>query len=144
MSANGDDIDAINDMMHRTKPQTPAAAIAFNDWVQWYEATKPGVFSFWSDADVDHARNLRNAFSRANAVTTAEKKQVDEVIKTGVSREQAAGEPDRRNAAGDIAEQPPGVVHQWWFWPAVAAGVAVTVVTVAPPLVKLYVGNKAG
>lgn len=143
MSDNSDNIDAINDFFHRTSPVTPAAAIAFNDWVKWYEATKPGLLSYWSDADVDHARNLRNAFNRANAVTTAEKKQVDEVIKTGQTIEQSAGEPDRRNAAGDIVEQPPGLAHQWWFWPAIALGTGVVVATVAPSIVKLYIGAKS-
>ncbi len=104
MSQNSDNIEAINEFMHRTTPATPAAAIAFNDWVQWYEETKPSFLGFWSDADFDHARNLRNAFNRANAVTAAEKKAVEQVIKTGVSSEQAAGETDRRNAAGNIVE----------------------------------------
>ncbi len=143
MSENGDNIEAINDFMHRQSPQTPAAAIAFNDWVQWYEATKPGLLSFWSDADFDHARNLRNAFNRANAVTTAEKKQVEQVITTGQSAEQSAGETDRRNAQGNIEEQPPGVTHEWWFWPAIALGSGVLLATVGPAVVKLYVGAKS-
>jgi len=144
-SENAANVEAINDFMHRTPPATPAGAIAFNDWVTWYEKTKPADFNpfgFWSDADVDHARNLRNAFNRANAVTAAEKKQVDEVIKTGQTLEQAQGQTDRRNAAGDIIEQPPGVVHQWWFWPAIALGTGIVVATVAPAVVKMYVGAK--
>lgn len=141
-SENAANVEAINDFMHRSSPKTVAASLAFNDWVTWYEATKPSFFSYWSDADVDHARNLRNAFNRANAVTTAEKKQVDTVIKTGVSLEQSAGETDRRNAAGNIIEQPPGVVHQWWFWPSVALGVGVAGAVVIPSAVKLYLGAK--
>jgi len=140
---NATNVEAINDFMHRAAPQTPAAAIAFNDWVKWYDATKPGVFGWWSDADVDHARNLRNAFNRANAVTTAEKAKVAEVIQSGGTLEQSAGEPDRRNAAGDFEEPPPGVVHSWWFWPAIALGTGVVVATVAPAVVKLYVGAKS-
>jgi hypothetical protein len=140
---NAANVEAINDFMHRETPKTPQAAIAFNDWVQWYEATKPGFFSFWSDADVDHARNLRNAFNRANAVTAPEKKQVEEVIKTGVSLEQAKGETDRRNAEGNITEAPPGVAHQWWFWPAVAGGATAVILTAGPALAKVYVGAKS-
>lgn len=138
---NADDVEAINSFFHRTPAKTPAAELAFNDWVQWYERTKPGLFGFWSDADVDHARNLRNAFNRANAVTAAEKKQVDEVIKTGVSNEQARGETDRRTSSGDIAEPPPGITHQWWFLPAVGAGVAVVGILVVPSLLRLYTGR---
>jgi len=143
-SENAANVEAINDYMHRTPPQSPGGSIALNAWVTWYEQTKPTSFlGWWSDADVDHARNLRNNFNRANAVTAAEKKQVDEVIKTGVSLEQAQGQTDRRNAAGDIVEQPPGVVHQWWFWPAIALGAGVVVATVAPAVVKMYAGVKS-
>jgi hypothetical protein len=141
--ANAENVEAMNDFMHRERPQTPAAAIAFNDWVRWYEATKPGLFGTWSDDDVDHARNLRNVFNRANAVTTAEKAKVDEVIRTGATLEQSAGEPDRRNAVGDFVEAPPGVTHSPWFWPAVALGTGVVVATLGPSLVKLYLGAKS-
>ena len=141
-SENAANVEAINDYMHRTSVATPAGAIALNAWVPWYEASKPSLFGWWSDADVDHARNLRNDFNRANAVTAAEKKQVDEVIKTGQTLEQGQGQTDRRNAAGDIVEQPPGVAHQWWFWPAIALGTGIVVATVAPAVVKLYVGAK--
>lgn len=141
---DADDIEAINTFFHDpgNAPRTPAAASAFNEWVKWYEDNKPGFFGFWSDADVDHARNLRNAYNRANAVTPAEKQRVDDVIKTGLSEEQQRGETDRRNAAGDIVEQPPGVSHEWWFWPAVGAVGAILLVEVLPRAVSLYVGRK--
>ncbi len=142
MSENADNIEAINVYFHTTPAVTAGARVALNEWVKWYEETKPGVFSFWSDADVDHARNLRNSFNRMNAVTTAEKAKVEEVIQTGQSLEQSAGETDRRNAEGNIEEQPPGITHAWWFWPAVAAGATAVVITAGPALVKLYAGVK--
>lgn len=140
--SNAEDIEAINEYMHRTQRKTAAASAALNEWVKWYEATKPGPLGWWSDADYDHARNLRNAFSRANAVTEAEKAQTESVIREGVSAEQARGETDRRNAEGNIVEQPTGVAHQWWFWPAVAAGTTAAVLLVGPKLASVYLGHK--
>lgn len=144
MSSNAEDIEAINDFMHRSDnvAKTPAARAALNEWVRWYEATKPGMFGFWSDADRDHATNLRNAYNRANAVTQAEKDLTERVIRTGMSAEQMRGETDRRNAEGDIVEQPPGVTHAPWFWPAVAAGTTATLLVLGPKLVSIYLGRK--
>lgn len=141
---DADDVEAINRFFHDpgNAPKTPTASAAFNEWVTWYEDNKPGIFGFWSDADVDHARNLRNAYNRANAVTSAEKQAVENQIKTGISLEQAQGQTDRRNAQGDIVEQPPGVTHQWWFWPAVGAVAAIVVVEVIPRAARMYVGAK--
>ncbi len=140
--SNAEDIEAINDFMHRETPKTAAARAALDEWVKWYEATKPGIFSFWSDADRDHATNLRNAYNRANAVTQAEKDLAERVIRTGMSAEQMRGETDRRNAEGNITEQPPGVAHKPWFWPAVAAGTTAVVLLVGPKLASIYLGGK--
>lgn len=141
MSA-GEDIEAINDFFHRDQAKTPAARAVLNEWVKWYEATKPGAFGWWSDADKDHASNLRNAYNRANAVTTRERELTERVITQGMSTEQMMGETDRRNAEGNYEEQPPGVAHQWWFWPAVAAGVTAGVLTLGPRLASIYLGKK--
>lgn len=143
MSA-AEDVEAINDYMHdpANGPRTKEAEAALNAWVKWYEDTRPSALGWWSSADYDHARNLRNEYNRKNAVTSAQKAQVEQVIKTGQSTEQAQGETDRRDAGGNIVEQPPGVTHSWWFWPALAAGAAVTLVTAGPKLVSLYLGKK--
>jgi hypothetical protein len=143
MSA-AEDIEAINDFFHRAgnEPKTANARAAFNEWVRWYEATKPGPLGWWSDSDKDHASNLRNAYVRANAVTTQEKTAAERVIKTGLSTEQMMGETDRRNADGNVEERPPGAVHQWWFAPAVAAGVTAVVLLVAPKVASIYLGHK--
>lgn len=143
MSA-AEDIEAINDFFHRSEnaPRTPEARAAFNAWVKWYEDTKPGAFGWWSDADFDHARNLRNAYNRANAVTAKEKENVERVITTGMSTEQMQGETDRRDASGNIVEQPPGLAHSPWFWPAVAAGGTAVLLLAGPKLVSIYLGRK--
>ena len=143
MSA-GEDIEAINQFFHRPEnaPKTVNARAVFNEFVQWYEANKPGALGWWSDADKDHASNLRNNYNRANAVTAKEKAATERVITTGMSTEQMMGETDRRDADGNVVEQPPGVAHQWWFWPAIAAGVAVVVSTVAPKIASIYIGKK--
>jgi hypothetical protein len=140
--SDAEDIEAINDFMHRDVPKTAAAKAALNEWVRWYEATKPGAFSFWSDADFDHARNLRNQYNRANAVTQHEKDLAEEVIQHGMSAEQMRGETDRRDAGGNIVEQPPGVTHAPWFWPAVAAGGTAVLLLIGPKVASIYLGRK--
>jgi hypothetical protein len=140
--SSAEDIDAINDFMHRAEPRTAEARAAFNDWVRWYEDTKPGPLGWWSDADKDHASNLRNAYNRANAVTTQQKAATERVIKTGMSTEQMMGETDRRNADGNYDEHPAGAVHQWWFWPAVAAVTTAAVIVVGPKVTSIYLGGK--
>lgn len=143
MSAS-EDIEAINEFFHRAgnEPKTPAARAVFNEFVKWYEDTKPGPLGWWSDGDKDHASNLRNAYNRANAVTAQEKATAERVIKTGMSTEQMMGETDRRDADGNVVEQPKGAAHQWWFAPAVAAGVTATLLLVGPRLVSIYLGKK--
>lgn len=143
MSAS-EDIEAINAFFHRSDnaPKTAAARAVFNEYVKWYEETKPGAFGWWSDADKDHAANLRNAYNRANAVTQREKDVAERVITTGMSTEQMMGETDRRNADGNVEEQPPGVAHQWWFWPAVAAASTAGALILGPKLLSIYLGKK--
>lgn len=136
------DLEAINDFFHRPEnaPRTSKAKLVFNDWVTWWEANRG---NWWfSQAEYDHARNLRNDYNRANAVTAEQKKQVEAVITTGVSSEQAQGETDRRNASGGFVEAPPGATRKWWFWPAVASGATAVAVVVGPKLVKLYLGGR--
>ncbi len=143
MSA-AEDIEAINQFFHRadSAPKTAAARALLTDWVQWYDANKPGTFGWWSDEQSDVARNKRNAYNRANAVTAQEKAATERVITSGVSTEQAQGEADRRNADGNYVIPPPGAVHQWWFAPAIAAGVTATLLLVGPKLASIYLGKK--
>lgn len=141
MSA-GEDIEAINVFFHSETPKTQAARVVLDEFVKWYEATKPGAFGWWSDEDKDRASNLRNAYNRANAVTQKEKDLAERVIKTGMSTEQMQGEPDRRNSEGNYEIPPPGVAHKWWFAPAIAAGVTAAVLLVGPKVAKIYLGGK--
>lgn len=140
MSAVDEDLKAINDFFHRSEnaPRTPAAKAVFNEWIAWWEDNGDAWFN--GTAELDHARNLRNDYNRANAVTAADKAKVNEVIRTGVTSEQAAGETDRRNADGGFTEPPPGVMKRWWFWPSVASGATLAVVFVVPRVVKIYLG----
>jgi hypothetical protein len=52
------------------------------------------------------------------------------------------GETDRRDADGNVVEQPPGVAHEWWFLPALAAGATAVVLLVGPKVASLYLGRK--
>jgi hypothetical protein len=140
MSAVDDNLRAINDFFHRPEnaPKTAAAKKVFNQWVEWWEANKDNWFN--GQAEFDHARNLRNDYNRANATTPSEKAAVEQVIRTGVSIEQAQGETDRRNASGDLVEAPPDTTKKWWFWPGVAAGGTAVAIVVVPKAIKLWLG----
>lgn len=140
MSQVDEDLRAINDFFHRpaNAPKTAAAKAVFNEWIAWWEDNGDNWFN--GTAELDHARNLRNDYNRANAVTAEAKAQVESVIRTGMTSEQAAGETDRRNAEGGFTEPPLSVVKRWWFWPSVASGATLAVVFVVPRVVKMYLG----
>jgi hypothetical protein len=135
-----DDLKAINEFFHREPPKTPAAKVVFNEWVVWWESIQGNWYN--GQAEFDHARNLRNSYNRANAVTPKEKELTERVITTGMSGEQQRGEADRRSATGDYIEPPPSdsIVKRWWFWPGVASGATLAVVFVVPKVVKAYLG----
>jgi hypothetical protein len=85
MDAN---IKAINDYFNRTPAQTKAATKIYDEWRAFYEKLES---AWWiSQDDYDKARNIRNAFNRANAVTAEEKEIVETVIKTGLTTEQVS------------------------------------------------------
>jgi len=140
MSKVDDNLRAINDFFHRPEnaPKTPAAKVVFNEWVTWWEANGGNWFN--GQAEFDHARNLRNDYNRANAVTPGQKATVESVITRGVSSEQSAGETDRRNAQGSFVEAPPGASRKWWFWPSMAAGATALAIVAVPKALKLWLG----
>lgn len=140
-SSVDDDLRAINEYFHRVAPVTPAAKKLFNEWVSWWEQNVANAW-FLTQADLDHARNLRNDFNRANAVTPEAKAKVEEVITTGITVEQQRGETDRRNTEGGFTEPPPGAARKWWFWPAVASVATAAVVVVVPKVIKTYLGMR--
>lgn len=95
----GDDIRAIRTYFDQTAAKTAEAAKIKDDFIKWYD-TLWITANYVSEKDYDLARNQRNRFNLANAVTPEEKAAVADVIKTGISSEQTQGEPDRRLDSG--------------------------------------------
>lgn len=117
------DMEALDAYMSTTPAVTPQAVALKNAWRAWYDD-----LSFIGRRESDNwdaARNRRNDFNRANAVTPAEKKVVEQVIKTGQTTEQAAGETDRRDSNGNLPTHPPDVIPLEY---KIAAGVGLVFV----------------
>lgn len=117
-----DNMAAIVDYMNKTTPKTSAAAKIKDEFAKWHNG-----ISFWDDNDVtyDTARNYRNSFNLANSTTATERQQVEAVIKTGVTTEEAAGEAARaRTTSGQyaIAETPLVPTWKWAVIGVVAVG----------------------
>jgi hypothetical protein len=103
-----DDMAAIDAYFIATPAVTPTAVTLKDQWRSWYDQL--GFFGTMSSDNYDEARNRRNAFNLANATTPAAVAQVKEVMKTGVSTEQAAGDADRRDSEGNLPDHPPDVI----------------------------------
>lgn len=103
---NGANLDAISRYMSDTPVKTQAASRAKDAWVIWYDGLD-FIDKNWPSQQVyDMARNLRNAFNKANATTPKELAAVVQTQQTGLSSEQLQGQSDRRLATGDYIEAP--------------------------------------
>lgn len=98
-------IDAINRYITEQPIKTTAGAKARDAWVKWHNNLGWYDKSFPSLEVYDKARNLRNEFNIANAVTPKEVKEVKQIQQTGLSSEQLRGEADRRLSTGDYLEE---------------------------------------
>ena len=83
-------------------PRTEEAEKVGDEWREFHEN-----ISFWDDDQetYDKARNIRNKFNDANAVTAEEKKAASEVKKKGLTTEELEGGTRRTTASGDYIEQ---------------------------------------
>ncbi len=95
---NSANIDAIRAYFDQTPVQTPQAQSIKDAFVIWYDGLT--WFGKGLNSNYDLARNQRNNFNLANAVTPAEKQVVQSVISTGMSTEQLQGQADRRDESG--------------------------------------------
>lgn len=87
-----DDMEAINNYMHKTKAITSDAQKLQTKWFSWYD--KLGYFDkHFADSAYAEARARRNDFNVANAVTTADKQAVEQVISTGMTTEEMQATP---------------------------------------------------
>lgn len=103
VGAQSDDLDAINAFFMSSDAVTPQAVTIKDEWVTWFNQ-----LSWWDKTfdgnTYDMARNRRNQYNLANAVSAAEKAQVKNVMKTGLSSEQMQGAADRRLSSGMMPE----------------------------------------
>lgn len=101
--SQSEDMEAIHRYIVNSPLNTKQAERLHDDWLGWYEG-----LTWWEksmDTDTyDKARNRRNEFNRANAVTVAAKQAADEVKTRGLTTEELAGGYDRRLASGEYAE----------------------------------------
>lgn len=104
-----DDLDAINRYIADSKPRTPAAVTLRDSWIKWFDSLSWGD-RYFDRATLDKARNRRLEWDLANALSDAERATILERAKTGISVEEAQGEPDRRDASGYFSEISPASV----------------------------------
>lgn len=98
--SQSEDMDAINRMMAGAPLRTKAAAAVHDEWIKWWDG-----LSWWEKAldgeTYDRARNLRNQFNRANAVTASDRAAVERMQTTGLTNEEIAGGTRRTLSTGD-------------------------------------------
>ena len=129
----GDDIKAVRAFFDATPAKTDEAAKIKDAFIKWYDGL--WITANYTDlATYDLARNQRNRFNLANAVTPEDKAVVEDVIKTGISTEQTQGIPDRRLDNGQLPgpeapPTPPLVPTSVLIGAAVVLGLAVVVGT---------------
>lgn len=90
--SQAEDMIAVNDYFQRIPAKTPEAQQHKTAWNAWFP--KLGWYDKNFNAKIwDDARARRNAFNLANAVTQAEKIQVEHVINTGITTEDLQKKP---------------------------------------------------
>lgn len=138
VSQNTDNLNSVNDYIHRTVAKTAKAKELQSDWVRWWESAGNPDLSWFPPSDLlwDEARNRRLAFDLANAVTAAETQAVKQHASGGMSSEQAQGEPDRRDPTTGTYYTPPPPPVPAWVKPVVIGALALGVGISALPLIR--------
>jgi hypothetical protein len=128
---NLDDLEAIVRYMSDTPANTPAAALVKDRFSKWYPDVSWYDKHFDTQNVVNHAKNERTDFNRANAVTEEEKANVERVIQTGLRTEQLIPgmAPQARDSSGKLGEETkPLIPHPYDYIAVGAAGVTVAAV----------------
>jgi len=91
-----EDLAAIDRYIKSAPLNTSEARKLRDEWTRFYDGLG------WSPSleEYDAARNLRNRFNLANAITAADKAHVEVVMKSGMTTEEMAGGTDRRLLSG--------------------------------------------
>jgi peptidoglycan hydrolase-like protein with peptidoglycan-binding domain len=88
--AQSDDMEAIHVYMKGQVPKTPESTAIRSQYLKWFDGL--GFWDKnWSGSAYDEARTRRNQYNLKNAVTPAEKAQVQTVLAQGMTTEQMAG-----------------------------------------------------
>lgn len=99
MSDQSENLDAIDRYIKSTPLLTAAARDLRDEWTRWYD--DQGWYGRNYDIEVyDHARNLRNRFHLANAITTEQRRIAERMIQTGMTSEEMAGGTTRAMSSG--------------------------------------------
>lgn len=130
MILTSDNMEAIAQYMGAEKPQTAEATKIRDEFVKWYNDL--WWYEKTEQSNYDLARNLRNRYNLANALTAADKAQVQDIIKTGLTTEDFMNEPDRRLSSGMLpgpTEVPkaPLIPTPWLIGLGVVAGLTIVV-----------------
>lgn len=116
MSATSDDsanIAAINTYVMTQPLKTAEAGIVRNEWLKFHEALGWTGRAFPSVEDYDKARNIRNRFNDAQAVTQAEKTAAVEQKLKGLTSEELRGETRRTTTEGGYLEDEASGGEPW-------------------------------
>jgi len=135
---NLDDLEAIVRYFSDTKAVTPAAAKVQDTFAKWYGDVSWYDKHFDTQNVVNHAKNLRTDFNRANAVSDVEKANVERVIQSGLRTEQVIPgmTPQARDSSGKLSEETkPLIPHPYDYIAVGAAGFTVAAVA----LKKLHI-----
>jgi hypothetical protein len=94
------DMDALNLYIAGAPLRTKAAGGVHDEWVKWFDGLSYLEKALDSET-WDRARNLRNQFNEANAVTTAEREAATRMRTAGLTTEEIAGGTRRALSTGD-------------------------------------------
>lgn len=130
-----EDLAAIDRYMKNTPVLTAAARAVKDEWVVWYDGI--GWWGSYSQANYDHARNVRNRFNLANAVTAEDRAWVDYVMRTGLTTEEMAGGTRRTLSTGMYDEPPKPILSDTTRVALIAGGVATAVGVILITIGKL-------
>jgi hypothetical protein len=122
---NLDDLEAIVRYMSNTQPINTAAALVKDNFAKWYGDVSWYDKHFDTQNVVNHAKNARTDFNRANAVTAEERANVERVIQTGLRTEQVIPDmdPQARSSSGRLAEETKPWIPERYKVVALVAGV---------------------
>lgn len=96
-----DNVEAIDRYIKNAPLNTKAAGAIRDEWTRFFDEFS---WSYATQEQYDRARNLRNRFNLANAVTQSDKEQVLHVMQTGLTTEELAGGTSRRLIDGSYIE----------------------------------------